>query len=71
MVTALVRLRQALTDVVLPLDLPGAAEQRTSQTELVAQLEDYVIPRMTTIEAPLPSDVASLLRTAGLRLEAS
>ncbi|GAA1971847.1 dynamin family protein [Nocardioides panacihumi] len=53
MVTALVRLRQALTDVVLPLDLPGAAEQRASQTELVAQLEDYVIPRMTTIEAPL------------------
>jgi hypothetical protein len=53
MVTALVRLRQALTDVVLPLDLPGAAEQRRSQTELVAQLEDYVIPRMTTIEAPV------------------
>jgi predicted GTPase len=53
MVTALVRLRQALTDVVLPLDLPGAADQRASQAELVAQLEDYVIPRMTTIEAPL------------------
>jgi hypothetical protein len=53
MVTALVRLRQALTDVVLPLDLPGAAEQRAQQAELVAQLEDYVIPRMTTIEAPL------------------
>ncbi|SFB76631.1 Dynamin family protein [Nocardioides terrae] len=53
MVTALVRLRQALTDVALPLDLPGAAEQRVSQTELVAQLEDYVIPRITTIEAPL------------------
>ena len=53
MVTALVRLRQALTDVVLPLDLPGAAEQRAAQAELVAQLEDYVIPRMTTIEAPL------------------
>ena len=53
MVTALVRLRQALTDVELPLDLPGAAEQRAQQAELVAQLEDYVIPRMTTIEAPL------------------
>jgi hypothetical protein len=53
MVTALVRLRQALTDVALPLDLPGAAEQRASQAELVAQLEDYVIPRITTIEAPL------------------
>jgi len=53
MVTALVRLRQALTDVALPLDLPGAAEQRAGQAELVAQLEDYVIPRITTIEAPL------------------
>jgi predicted GTPase len=53
MVTALVRLRQALTDVVLPLDLVGADEQRRSQAELVAQLEDYVIPRMTTIEAPV------------------
>jgi predicted GTPase len=53
MVTALVRLRQALTDVVLPLDLPGAPEQRAARAELVAQLEDYVIPRMTTIEAPL------------------
>jgi hypothetical protein len=53
MVTALVRLRQALTDVVLPLDLPGAADQRAHQAELVAQLEDYIIPRMTTLEAPL------------------
>lgn len=53
MVTSLVRLRQALTDVALPLDLPGAAEQRASRAELVAQLEDYVIPRMMTIDAPL------------------
>ena len=53
MLTALVRLRQALTDVRLPLDLPDAAEQRTAQRELIGQLEDYVIPRVTTIEAPL------------------
>lgn len=53
MLTALVRLHQALTDVRLPLDLPGAAEQRAAQGELLAQLEDYVIPRITTIEAPL------------------
>jgi energy-coupling factor transporter ATP-binding protein EcfA2 len=53
MVTALVRLRQALTDVVLPLELPGAADQRANQAELLDQLEDYIIPRVTTIEAPL------------------
>jgi hypothetical protein len=53
MVTALVRLRQALADAVLPLDLPGADAQRAAQAELVGQLEDYIIPRMTTIDAPL------------------
>ncbi|UDY24449.1 dynamin family protein [Nocardioides sp. Kera G14] len=53
MVTALVRLRQALTDAVLPLELPGVQAARASQDELVSQLEDYVIPRMMTIDAPL------------------
>jgi predicted GTPase len=53
MVTALVRLRQGLQAVRLPLDLPGIEEQRAAQSELVAQLEDYVIPRMMTIDAPL------------------
>ena len=53
MVTALVRLHQALHDVALPLDLAGAAEQRRSRSALVDQLEDYVIPRMMTIDAPL------------------
>jgi len=53
MVTELVRLHQALHDIALPLDLPGIEAQRTSQRELVDQLEDYVIPRMMTIDAPL------------------
>jgi len=53
MVTALVRLRQALQDIALPLDVSGAAEQRRSLAGLVDQLEDYVIPRMMTIDAPL------------------
>ena len=53
MVTALVRLRQALAEAVLPLDLPETAAQRSAQGELIAQLEDYIIPRMTTIDAPL------------------
>jgi hypothetical protein len=53
MVTELVRLHQALHDIALPLDLAGAQAQRTARAELVAQLEDYVIPRMMTIDAPL------------------
>jgi len=53
MLTALVRLRSALQAARLPLDTPGVDEQRTAQTEMVDQLEDYVIPRLMTIDAPL------------------
>ncbi len=53
MVTALVQLRSALQEATLPLELPGVADLRTSQSEMVAQLEDYVIPRLMTIDAPL------------------
>jgi len=53
MVTALVRLHQALQDVSLPLDLAGAAELRRARAGMIDQLEDYVIPRMMTIDAPL------------------
>ena len=53
MVTALVRLRSALQEARLPLELPGVVEQRTAQTEMVDQLEDYVIPRLMTLDAPL------------------
>ena len=53
MLTALVRLHQALQEVRLPLELPGIEEQRTGLKEMVDQLEDYVIPRVTTLEAPL------------------
>ncbi|MGL5823515.1 MAG: dynamin family protein [Nocardioides sp.] len=53
MVTALVQLRSALQGAQLPLALPGVAELRHTQAEMVAQLEDYVIPRLMTIEAPL------------------
>jgi predicted GTPase len=53
MLTALVRLHHALQAVRLPLELPGIAEQRTGLKEMVDQLEDYVIPRVTTLEAPL------------------
>ena len=53
MLTALVRLRGALQTIQLPLDLPGVEERRGAQRELVAQLEDYIIPRLMTIDAPL------------------
>jgi hypothetical protein len=53
MLTALVRLHQALQSVRLPLELPGIEEQRSALGEMVDQLEDYVIPRVTTLEAPL------------------
>jgi len=53
MLTALVRLHHALQGVRLPLDLPGIEEQRAGLREMVDQLEDYVIPRVTTLEAPL------------------
>ena len=53
MLTALIRLRGALQEARLPLELPGATETRTTVTELVDQLEDYVIPRLMTIDAPL------------------
>ncbi len=53
MVTALVQLRGALQAARLPLEVPGAEEQRAAQTEMVDQLEDYVIPRLMTIDAPL------------------
>ncbi|WP_435742410.1 dynamin family protein [Nocardioides sp. SYSU DS0663] len=53
MLTALVQLRSALQAVALPLELPGVDEQRSARQEMVDQLEDYVIPRLMTIDAPL------------------
>jgi GTPase SAR1 family protein len=53
MLTALVRLRGALQLVRLPLAVPGVEERRRSQAEMVDQLEDYVIPRLMTLDAPM------------------
>src|SRR5918997_6752761 len=51
--TALLDLRSAVAPVSLPLPLPGAAEQRQAAREITAQLDDYVLPRLATIDAPL------------------
>jgi hypothetical protein len=53
MITALVRLREALSDVALPLQLPKVEQHRTTRAEMVDQLEDYVLPRLIQIDAPL------------------
>ncbi|WP_240181640.1 dynamin family protein [Nocardioides sp. 616] len=53
MLTALVQLRGALQGATLPLEVPGVAESRKARADMIAQLEDYVIPRLMTIEAPM------------------
>jgi hypothetical protein len=53
MLTALVRLRGALQHATLPLELPGVADRRRDLGEMIDQLEDYVIPRVMTLDAPL------------------
>ncbi|WP_026926254.1 GTPase domain-containing protein [Granulicoccus phenolivorans] len=50
---ALVELRDSVRAARLPLDLPGAPLQRATAAELVAQLDDYVLPRLATLDAPL------------------
>ncbi len=53
MITALVRLREALQAAHLPLDLPDVELHRKDQREMVDQIEDYVLPRLIQIDAPL------------------
>ncbi|MDP9822310.1 dynamin family protein [Nocardioides massiliensis] len=53
MLTALVRLREVLRKAPLPLETPGIAAHRSVRTEVLAQLEDYVLPRLIQIDAPL------------------
>jgi hypothetical protein len=51
--SALAELRAAVVPVSLPLPLPGADEQREVTQEIIRQLDDYVMPRLATIDAPL------------------
>jgi len=51
--SALTELRAAVAPVNLPLPLPGAEEQCRVVQEITRQLDDYVMPRLATIDAPL------------------
>ena len=50
---ALAELKAAVEPVRLPLPLPEAAEQQRAAQEITSQLDDYVLPRLATIDAPL------------------
>lgn len=50
---SLVALRDALGGVRLPLSLPGSAEASRTARDMVTQLDDYVLPRLATLDAPL------------------
>ncbi|WP_219669962.1 dynamin family protein [Streptomyces bambusae] len=50
---ALSALRDRVASVRLPLPLPGAPRARQTRAELLAQLDDYLVPRLKSPEAPM------------------
>ncbi|MEU9147509.1 dynamin family protein [Streptomyces sp. NPDC048349] len=50
---ALSALRDRVASVRLPLPLPGAPRARQTRAELLAQLDDYLVPRLKAPEAPM------------------
>jgi hypothetical protein len=46
-------LRAAVEAVELPLEVQGAAEARRERQALIDQLDDYVLPRLRSLDAPL------------------
>jgi hypothetical protein len=49
----LVVLGRCLRAVRLQLEVPGAGDARRVRDELVAQIDDYLLPRLTSMDAPL------------------
>src|SRR5918992_2273150 len=50
---ALARLRDALAAVRLDLEVPGAGQARRVRDDLVAQVDDYLLPRLRQMDAPV------------------
>jgi hypothetical protein len=50
---ALARLRSAIGGTAYPLVMPSAEDARQVGSALVAQLDDYVLPRLARLDAPL------------------
>lgn len=53
LLSTLTLLREALAQVRLPLEIPEVGPVRATRSEMVDQLEDYVLPRLVQIDAPL------------------
>ncbi|MFI5754631.1 dynamin family protein [Streptomyces sp. NPDC051569] len=53
LIDALSALRDRVAAVRLPLPLPGAPRARQTRAELLAQLDDYLLPRLRDPEAPV------------------
>lgn len=52
-VALLEQVRASLAEAALPLDLPGAEQARRDAAAGVAQLDDYILPRYRSLDAPL------------------
>jgi hypothetical protein len=50
---ALIRLRDELAGLRLGLETPGAERGRAMRDEIVAQVDDYLLPRLRQMDAPL------------------
>ena len=50
---SLAELRAALDQARLPLDLPDSRQSASVARQIVVQLDDYVLPRLVNLEAPL------------------
>jgi hypothetical protein len=53
LISTLVRLRKALGESSLPLQTPDADAARVERTAVINQLDDYIVPRLVQIDAPL------------------
>lgn len=50
---AVTSLRDEVATTTLPLDLPGVHSAQAGRLELLRQLDDYILPRLTSLDAPL------------------
>ncbi len=50
---ALGRLRQAVAEVTLPLELAGSEAGRRERSAVAGQIDDYLLPRLRQLDAPL------------------
>ncbi len=53
LIAAVSRLRETVAAARLPLDVPGRDAAESGRMDLLRQLDDYVLPRLTSIDAPL------------------